>query len=959
MRLNSLILIAVLVGLCIPPVPADFVSAAPSNQGPSTHFAVRAATIYTMREAGLGRLDNAWMEILNGRVVRVGVGTPPGFLDVLDLGDATIMPGLVACDVMAPSLRSGREVAAAYVAADRFNPYDLESLRTLWSKGITTARFSPPKNWFVAGVGSVVRLGGRPEEAEVLLEMAGLDIHFDDAGGLNAPLKGEVPLPSSSDVPLIPGQPVRPRSRLGRVAAVRNLLRDARQHALERDGWAHETGELDLTLSAVSRYIGTGNPLRLVARRATDINQAINAARSTGYPCVLSDADEAMAFAKQIAAVGMKVVLRTDSSTGRIGDDSFERVIPRSFDPRTLAALQAANVEVALTRTDGDLLLAAAIAGQGGGVLATAIKGITSAAAGVLGLPKETGRLIEGSSADFVVLNGAPAASQTHAVETWVAGRRVWRRDSSRSLVIRGGTVHDGRGNVYENGAVVIENGRVVDCGTSVGVPPGARVINAGPDAVVTPGFVDGHGHIGISGDGATIDTSVDMAALFVAERPEFRHLAEAGVTTVCVAPKKRSSRGSPLAVIKTARGSHDSLARDPLGAVVLTASGDYKQARASLAGTMALAKKYDDSWKKYDEELAKWKKAEAGKSSKPAAAPKKSDTAKKPEASSDKSPPKADDPITGTWEAEIVAGPMPIPEGADNKIVIKLILGKDNRITGNATSPADPEDTLPVTGKLDGKTVTLEVELPADEIPIPDAKLTITATLDGPDHMSGTMDIAGVIQMDVSAIRVEKGSPVIKVKRSSKKKAPTKGPKKPKFDARLEAFRGVIARKVGVLVAVASGDQMRAAVDVFRGLKMPVALLGSKGAHEVLDSISGDDVGVMLSPGLHRSRRGKTSVFIPTELATARVPFAFQSSAGASAARLPEVASSAVRAGLAPVAALNALTGNAAKMLGLQNTVGSFRAGCDGDVLIFSGKVFQPGTRLLRVFVRGEEVKR
>jgi hypothetical protein len=389
---------------------------------------------------------------------------------------------------------------------------------------------------------------------------------------------------------------------------------------------------------------------------------------------------------------------------------------------------------------------------------------------------------------------------------------------------------------------------------------------------------------------------------------------------------------------------------------VLLTASGDYDRTKSTLSGTMAQVKQYDAAWKKYAVDYAKWKAEEAKKTTLSTVTEKATETS---EDASKKAPePKKDDPITGTWEVEIDAGPMPIPEG-QNKLRLKLLLGKAGVISGSAHSPSDPDDTLAISGKLNGKSVKLEINLPEGELPIPDAKLTVEATIDGPDHMSGTLDLAGLVQMEVSAVRVEKGAPVIKVKRSSrKKKAAVKGPKKPKYDARLESLRRVLSKDVGVMVAVSNGDQMRATVDVFRDLKIPVALLGSGGAHDALESIQGEGVGILLSHGLHRTRRGKTPVFVPNEIAVAGVPFAFQSSAGASAARLPELASNAVRAGLSPKRALQAMTGNAAAMLGLQDQVGSFRPGCDGDVLIFSGNVFEAGTRLLRVFVRGEELK-
>jgi len=67
--------------------------------------------------------------------------------------------------------------------------------------------------------------------------------------------------------------------------------------------------------------------------------------------------------------------------------------------------------------------------------------------------------------------------------------------------------------------------------------------------------------------------------------------------------------------------------------------------------------------------------------------------------------------------------------------------------------------------------------------------------------------------------------------------------------------------------------------------------------------------------------------------------------------------ASFAVKEGLDPQVALEALTINPARMLGLDGRVGALREGLDGDVVVWSGDPLDIGSRAERVFITGTEV--
>jgi len=116
-------------------------------------------------------------------------------------------------------------------------------------------------------------------------------------------------------------------------------------------------------------------------------------------------------------------------------------------------------------------------------------------------------------------------------------------------LAIKGGKVFTVTGETYENGIVLIDEGKIVAVGTDVCIPEGAEIIDAA-GKWVTPGFIDPHTHLctfgepgtmpGIS-DGNEITNPVtshirafDAFHPFDQALPQVR---QAGFTTCCTLP--------------------------------------------------------------------------------------------------------------------------------------------------------------------------------------------------------------------------------------------------------------------------------------------------------------------------------------------------------------------------------------------------------------------------------------
>jgi imidazolonepropionase-like amidohydrolase len=92
--------------------------------------------------------------------------------------------------------------------------------------------------------------------------------------------------------------------------------------------------------------------------------------------------------------------------------------------------------------------------------------------------------------------------------------------------------------------------------------------------------------------------------------------------------------------------------------------------------------------------------------------------------------------------------------------------------------------------------------------------------------------------------------------------------------------------------------------------------------------------------------------------LAEAGVPFAIHTGANSGAKALVHEALFAVRNGLAPEAALRAVTLAPAQILGVDARLGSLEAGKDADVVVWSGDPFDPTSCPRHVFIGGEEVE-
>ncbi len=942
----------VLLGLAAPLVSAAASGALARSAPPSAQegglVAYRAATIYQSEQAH----HNATLLVRDGKVealLKQGEALPP-LVPVVDFGSAVLMPGLVAAD--APMTGSGnqgdRSMGADRRAFDDYDPY--ADMDTVLERGVTTYYLSPDRRRLVGGRGAVVKSAGTQR---VLREVSDLRVSLEPSA-YNPPAYFRPPIPPTSENPIRPAQVQAPQSRAGALMALRESITAAR--------W----GSGDAHTKALAEFLAERAPLRVAARSHGEIQGALELARAMGASLLVDGGEEVAELAHELAAAKASLIFHPPlfTSLPSFGSDWQ----PPAAD--SLRKLRDAGVAVALAPgAEGrwTWLLESAAASMAYGLKeGEALVGVTEAAAAALGVADRVGSLGPGRDADFLVLDGAPLDPATSVREVFINGVRVWQRDRDgrgAAVVLRAGTVWTGQGQPITGGAeVLLKDGKVVAAGKSVPHPAGARLVDAGPHAHITPGFIDARSTYGL---GRTVDAEAILGLIGSGsvQNPGWRQQARNGVTTVVVAPASVSKTGTLGAAVKTAaQGSAGAYVDGREIVLIDMRTNDLLDLDKRFDDVLKKGKKYFDTWEKYRADRAKWEEEQRGKQADARAEreaalrerlakgaapePEKAEVAEEEaEESTEEAPVEAEaDPLNGLWEGTIVHEMLPEPVSLTARLV-----HEGSKLTGIFSSPMAPGEEAELEGTWNASTKTAHFEIPTEV-----GTATISGKVDAPDHMAVHAELAGIgsVDFEMSRTEADAGGVVVQVQRKKKEK----GPQEPRKDARQEGMRALFEGRATALVYANQAEVIRAAVGAFEAHKLPMTLVASNDALEVADLLRDKGIGVVAPTSLVVREDGVD--FAPAaRLHEAGLTTAFQSGGGGGAAMLPRALAMATRYGLGAEQALQAMTSGAAQLLGLQDRVGSLRPGLDGDAVILDGPPFDLRTRVLHVFVNGHEV--
>src|SRR4051812_7705683 len=137
---------------------------------------------------------------------------------------------------------------------------------------------------------------------------------------------------------------------------------------------------------------------------------------------------------------------------------------------------------------------------------------------------------------------------------------------ASRTTVIRNVNLLTAAGPLIRNGAILMQNGKIVAVGATVDAPSDALVIDGG-GKYVTPGIIDDHSHLGVyaapggnalsDGNEATNPTTPQVWAEHSVwpQDPQFPRNLAGGVTTLQVLPGSANLIGGRSVVLKVVPG--------------------------------------------------------------------------------------------------------------------------------------------------------------------------------------------------------------------------------------------------------------------------------------------------------------------------------------------------------------------------------------------------------------------
>ncbi|MHC4735496.1 MAG: amidohydrolase family protein, partial [Planctomycetota bacterium] len=167
------------------------------------------------------------------------------------------------------------------------------------------------------------------------------------------------------------------------------------------------------------------------------------------------------------------------------------------------------------------------------------------------------------------------------------------------------------------------------------------------------------------------------------------------------------------------------------------------------------------------------------------------------------------------------------------------------------------------------------------------------------------------------------------------------KEPPRPGRDTNLELLRGLFKRQMPALVHANRADEIRTTLKVFKDeYNFDVIILGGSDGFRVTDELRKYNVGVAAGPDIIRYEKGKP-INNADLLAQNKLCVAFHTSATSGTQYLPMNAAYAVRYGMDEEEAFRAITIYPAKLLHVDDRIGSIEQGKDADLVILSGGPF------------------
>ncbi len=580
----------------------------------------KGATIHT---AAGPAIPDGVLVIRKGKIDAVGPkDTPtPVKATVIDVSGRHIIPGLVDTHSHVGLMgRSGGSdgnegsgpVHPGLRALDAVWPAD-PGVRMALAGGVTAANIMPGSGNVIGGQTVYVKMRGDTVEEMLVTAADGVLGGLKMANGEN---------PKSFNFARSKGPPA---TRMKIAALQREQFVKAREYLKKKLAAKDGAFETDPAMEPLAEVLQRKRTVHFHCHRADDLMTALRLAKEFDFEIVLQHATEGHRVAKELAERKASVSLTLVDSPGG-------KLEVAGLLEENAAALNAAGVRVAINTDDPVTesrfyLRTGAIAVRGGLKPDDALKALTINPAAMMHLDKRLGSLAEGKDADFVVLSGAPFSVYTHVVETWIDGvKRFDRtkhsdwlhqaggyalpdakrpetppaveipraarapaapkgapamREGMKKFVILAGRAHPVHRAPINDAVIVVEDGLIKAIGPrgKVAIPDGVPVLTA---AVVTPGLIDAHCCIGLSGgtntaadqdhDEKTGPDQSDLRVLdaFNPDEALLEFVRREGVTVVHAVPGRSNVLAGQTGVFKTHGRTAETMSlRSPAGLLV------------------------------------------------------------------------------------------------------------------------------------------------------------------------------------------------------------------------------------------------------------------------------------------------------------------------------------------------------------------------------------------------------
>lgn len=184
---------------------------------------------------------------------------------------------------------------------------------------------------------------------------------------------------------------------------------------------------------------------------------------------------------------------------------------------------------------------------------------------------------------------------------------------------------------------------------------------------------------------------------------------------------------------------------------------------------------------------------------------------------------------------------------------------------------------------------------------------------------------------------------------------------KRPAYDIKLEALLPVLRKEIPLKAHAHRADDLFTAIRIAKEFDLRLTLEHCTDGHLIAAELAREGYPLAVGPswmGVSKPELRNKTFATPGILAKAGCQVSIITDSGVvPQEHLPTMAALAIKAGMDPFAALQSITINPARHIGVAERVGSLEAGKDADLIICDGSIFEISNKISTVLIDGKPV--